>query len=192
MIILGSPASGKTALARRLSADLEVPCLCKDDIKEALFDVLGVGDREASRRLSDASFAAQLRLARWQLDAGLSCIIEGNWRAAHAAAVSALVAASGARPAQVWCRAESDEIARRFAARSRHPGHLDAALTAAEIRQFGAQPPTFLHLAGARAPLNLDGARAPEPRLGGPQWIYDSDRPGSYAELLRELKIWRS
>ena len=44
MIILGSPASGKTTLARRLAAELAVPCLCKDDVKEALFDVLGVAD----------------------------------------------------------------------------------------------------------------------------------------------------
>ena len=71
MIILGSPASGKTTLARRLAAEFSVPCLCKDDIKEALFDVLGVADRAASKRLSDASFAAELRVARTQLEAGL-------------------------------------------------------------------------------------------------------------------------
>jgi len=32
-IILGSPASGKTTLARRLAADFELDCLCKDDIR---------------------------------------------------------------------------------------------------------------------------------------------------------------
>ncbi|HWS64347.1 MAG TPA: AAA family ATPase [Steroidobacteraceae bacterium] len=68
MIILGCPASGKTTLARRLAAELTVPILSKDDIKEALFDVLGFADRERSRRLSDACFAAQLRMAETQLD----------------------------------------------------------------------------------------------------------------------------
>ena len=61
MIILGCPASGKTSLARRLAAELTVPILSKNDIKEALFDVLGFADRERSRRLSDACFAAQKR-----------------------------------------------------------------------------------------------------------------------------------
>src|ERR1700759_2711367 len=84
MIILGSPASGKTTLARRLGRQLGVSCLCKDDVKEALFDVLGVADRSGSRRQSDASFAALLRLAQTQLEAGLSCIVEGNWRPEHA------------------------------------------------------------------------------------------------------------
>jgi len=76
VIILGRPASGKTTLARRLAGDLSVPILSKDDIKEALFEVLGFGDREHSRRLSDACFAAQLRLAERQLEAGLSCLLK--------------------------------------------------------------------------------------------------------------------
>jgi len=55
-IILGSPASGKTTLARRLGLHWSVPVFCKDDVKEALFEALGQGDRAWSRRLSEASF----------------------------------------------------------------------------------------------------------------------------------------
>src|SRR5277367_904766 len=90
-MILGSPASGKTTLARRLAVDLALPTLSKDDVKEALFDLPGRGDREWSRLLSEASFAALVRLARTQLTAGLSCILEGNWRAAHAASLRRLL-----------------------------------------------------------------------------------------------------
>src|SRR5271168_1748958 len=113
-IILGTPASGKTTLARRLSADFSLPCLCKDDIKEALFDSLGPGDRDWSRRLSEASFAALARLAHTQLAAGNSCIVEGNWRESHAAALRSMLANCGARAAQICCRAEPQEIVRRF------------------------------------------------------------------------------
>ena len=60
MIILGPPASGKTGLALRLAAELSRPVLCKDDVKEALFDVLGSTDREGSRRFSEAALAAVL------------------------------------------------------------------------------------------------------------------------------------
>jgi predicted kinase len=60
-IILGSPASGKTTLARRLGVHWSVPVFCKDDVKEALFEALGQGDRAWSRRLSEASFTTLSR-----------------------------------------------------------------------------------------------------------------------------------
>jgi predicted kinase len=172
VIILGRPASGKTTLARRLAAELSVPILSKDDIKEALFEVLGCSDREHSRRLSDASFAAQLRLAETQLEVGLCCLLEGNWRAEHAGGVLEVLARTGARAAQVWCRASAGEIQRRFAARIRHPGHLDCAELAEEVRRTAGLPPAFMD-------------------LHGPRWIYDSEHPAAYDALLRDLKIRR-
>ncbi len=172
MIILGSPASGKTTLARRLSADLSLPCLCKDDIKEALFDDLGTGDRDWSRRLSGASFAALTRLAHTQLATGNSCIVEGNWREPHAAALRSLPEACGARMAQICCRAEPREIVRRFTSRTRHAGHLDAELAHGELAGAAAQQAAFID-------------------LPGPRFVYESDSPGAYAQLLTELKNWR-
>lgn len=170
-IILGSPASGKTTVAQRLSSDLDLPCLCKDDVKEALFEALGSGDRAWSRRLSDASFAALVRLARAQLAAGRSCIVEGNWRAAHARTLGGVLAAYGARAAQIWCRAEPQEIVRRFTSRRRHPGHLDALLAHGELDAAARAPPLFMD-------------------LGGPRWVYCSDSPEAYEELLQSLKRW--
>jgi predicted kinase len=172
LVILGRPASGKTTLARRLAAELSVPILSKDDIKEALFDVLGCGDRERSRRLSEACFAAQLRMAETQLTAGLSCLLEGNWRAEHTGGMLKTMAGSGARCAQVWCCASGAEIQRRFAERVRHPGHLDAAGLEDEVRQTAGLPPAFLD-------------------LPGPRWVYDSEHPAAFPDLIRDLKIWR-
>jgi predicted kinase len=171
-IILGSPASGKTTLARRLSVDLTLPVLCKDDVKEALFDVLGSNDREWSRLLSEASFAALARLARTQLAVGQSSIVEGNWRAAHAPALGAIVAAYGARTAQICCRAEPQEIVRRFTLRKRHAGHMDQLLPEGDVAAAAAQGSEFMDLGG----LRLD---------------YRSDSPEAYGELLRALKSWR-
>jgi predicted kinase len=171
-IILGSPASGKTTLARRLAADLNLPCLCKDDVKEALFDVLGSKDREWSRRLSDASFAALARLSLAMLAAGRSCIVEGNWRAAHAGILSGILTGQGAGAAQIWCRAEPQEIVRRFTLRRRHAGHLDELLPRSELDAAAAQPPAFMDLAG-------------------PRWVYCSDSSTAYAELLQALNSWR-
>jgi predicted kinase len=172
VIILGRPASGKTTLARRLAGELSVPILSKDDIKEALFEVLGYSDREHSRRLSDACFASQLRLAERQLEAGLSCLLEGNWRAEHAGGLLKVQARTGARAAQVWCRASSAEILRRFSKRVRHPGHLDDAGLAEEVEQNAGLPAAFLD-------------------LDGPRWIYESENPAACPALIRDLKIWR-
>jgi predicted kinase len=152
-------------------ADLSLPALCKDDIKEALFDVLGISDRTGSRRFSDASFSVLLRLARRQLDAGLSCMIEGNWRREHAAGLLAILA-SGARAAQIWCHASPRELARRFTERTRHPGHLDGTVPGRPLEQAAPEHPAFFD-------------------LGGPQWVYDSERTDGYPGLVRDLQFWR-
>ncbi|MGC1389061.1 MAG: AAA family ATPase [Steroidobacteraceae bacterium] len=169
--ILGSPASGKTTLARRLAADLGLDCLCKDDIKEALFDVLGPADRERSALLSEASFAALTRLAHTQLAVGRSCILEGNWRASHAEGLAAVLAGHGARAAQICCCAESVEIARRFASRKRHPGHLDELLSRTELHRAVPESPAFMD-------------------LDGPRWVYRSDASETYADLHQALNNW--
>ena len=40
LIISGPPCTGKTTLARRLATDLGLPLMCKDTIKEVLFERL--------------------------------------------------------------------------------------------------------------------------------------------------------
>ena len=158
-IILGAPASGKTTLARRLAADLSLACLCKDDIKEALFDSLGTGERGWSRSLSEASFAVLVRLAAAQLDLGRSAIVEGNWRAAHAAVLRGALDAAATRAIQIWCRAAPSEIVRRFTQRKRHAGHLDSSVPQSEIERAAALPPAFLELPVSAA--SIRATRAP-------------------------------
>jgi len=171
-IILGSPASGKTTLALRLGAELKLPVFSKDDIKEALFDTLGLGDRGWSRRLSEASFNALGRLARTQLAGGRSCIVEGNWRAVHAQVLKSILSGTGSRAAQIWCCAEQREIVRRFTSRRRHAGHLDDALASRELDAAAPQPPAFMD-------------------VDGPRWVYCSDSSTAFAQLLLGLKSWR-
>jgi predicted kinase len=172
VIILGSPATGKTTLAGRLSRDLALPHLCKDDVKEALFDVLGCADRARSRLLSEASFTTLVRLARTQLGAGLSCIIEGNWRALHTPLLAAVLEETRARTAQIWCAAQPQEIVQRFTSRQRHAGHLDGLLPAEEIQAAAEQGPAFLE-------------------LPGPRWLYRSDTPTAYEALRMDIQNWR-
>lgn len=41
IVIQGAPAVGKSTIARRLSQDLSIKLIAKDDIKECLYDALG-------------------------------------------------------------------------------------------------------------------------------------------------------
>ncbi|MGA2779093.1 MAG: AAA family ATPase [Steroidobacteraceae bacterium] len=170
VIILGSPASGKTSLSVALSSDLHIACYRKDEIKEALFDTLGVSERDWSSRLSRASFAVLLRLGSAQACAGLPCMLEGNWRAEHTAALTALAQEAQVPMAQVCCYAEAPEIERRFRSRRRHAGHLDGRPWD-EIAANMPREPVFLDLPGAR-------------------WVYRGEGRGEYAQLRHELGIW--
>jgi predicted kinase len=168
-IILGSPASGKTTLARRLGQHWGLPILCKDDVKEALFEALGQGDRAWSRRLSEASFTTLVHLAERQLALGQSCIVEGNWRAVNVPGLEPMLRATGARAAQIWCCADPAEIVRRFTGRSRHAGHLDALMPPEELARSAREAPAFLD-------------------LEGPRFVFQSDLPEAFEALLRDLQ----
>jgi hypothetical protein len=73
------PEVGKTTLAGPLARELGLPLLTKDDDKEALFDSLGTGDRDWSRRLGAASFEVLFAVATRLLGAGVSCVPEANF-----------------------------------------------------------------------------------------------------------------
>lgn len=152
LLVSGPPASGKTTLARPIAGRLGWPLLEKDAFKEALFAALGAGDADWSRRLSEAAFARQAAAAAEILARGGSLVMEGNFRAAHHAALAGLAARHGAGLAQVACRASPATLAARRAARarsgSRHAGHLDAMRScgpADDLYAPLAVEPTVLH-----------------------------------------------
>jgi predicted kinase len=79
VVVTGAPGPGKTTVAQALAAELELPLVTKDDVKEALFDALGTGDREWSRRLGRAAYDVLFVMARRLLEAGTSCVLESNF-----------------------------------------------------------------------------------------------------------------
>ena len=64
VLVADWPGSGKSTLAAALAAELRLPLLAKDEIKEALMDGLGRPETVAqSRRLGRAAVLVMLRAA---------------------------------------------------------------------------------------------------------------------------------
>ena len=101
----------------------------KDVIKEALFQALGTGDRDWSRRLSTASFNVLLALAERAVAGQRSVIVEGNFRPEHAAVFERLRVQHGVQLVQILCGGSGRVLVERFENRvrrqARHAGHLD-------------------------------------------------------------------
>lgn len=118
------PAAGKTTVARALADELALPVVSKDDIKEQLYEALGVGDVEWSQRLGGASYALIFVLAAELLGAGQAVILDANFFAdRHEERFREL---PPHRVAQVHCHAPLDVLLDRFNGRGeRHSGHLD-------------------------------------------------------------------
>jgi predicted kinase len=126
VLVGGWPASGKTTLARALAQELGTACLCKDDVKEALMDVLGgPGDVAESRRLGVAAVTAVLRMAQ----GCPSAVIDSTWFDYSLPLVRTLAGPF----AEVRCRVPVDIARRRYRDRVRDPRHLDGARSQDEL-----------------------------------------------------------
>jgi len=123
VLVTGVPGSGKTTLARELSVRLRLPLLSMDTIKEQLFTTLGVGDRAWALQLRTASLAVI-----WSLlpDCPDGAIVD-LWldpERDRGVAQSGLTRAGVGPVLEVLCAPPAAVAAARYAARSRHPGHL--------------------------------------------------------------------
>jgi predicted kinase len=128
VLVGGWPGSGKSTLAVALAAELGLPLLAKDEIKEALADSLGApADVAASQRLGRAAVVAMLRVARRCPGA----VLDSTWFDYTAAPVAALPG----RVVEVRTALPRELARRRYAARAgdRHAGHLDQERTDDEL-----------------------------------------------------------
>jgi len=168
IVVSGAPGTGKSTIARELGADLRFCVLSLDPIKEALADVLGLGDEDWSNRVGDAAAEVVFRQAAGFPDA----IAEGWWRGARRD--RAVAEFSGA--VEVFCHCVPELAAARMAARhgtGRHPIHRDV------INPAGAGAPA--HVASLAATVTPLG-------LGGPLVDVDTGAPGAQARAVAAVR----
>ena len=118
VLVGGWPASGKTTLARALAVELQMPCLSKDEVKEALLDALGAAATVAeSRRIGTAAVHCVLRVAR-----GLDgAVIDSTWFDYALPLVNELPGIK----VEIRCTAALEVVRDRFVSRRRDARHLD-------------------------------------------------------------------
>ena len=126
ILVNGVPASGKSTVSRRISAELALPLLALDTVKEALFAELGTGDRLHNRRFGRASYGAIWALVG-AFPASAAVVVDA-WFGFQPLDVlqDHLSRAAVTRSVEVWCTAPPEVIAQRYAERAgaRHAGHL--------------------------------------------------------------------
>lgn len=131
IVVTGAPAAGKTRLAKQISKQLRIPMLSKDDVKEALFERIGVEDRETSHILGRGAIQSILNVGERILKAKVDVILEANFdRETESAVIRDLAKKTRARLLQVYVDCDSTEAFERYQQRvveeDRHPGHFDA------------------------------------------------------------------
>lgn len=128
ILVTGIPASGKSALAEKLSADLSLPWFSKDRIKEELFDTIGFSSREEKVRLGTASTSILYYLAEQMMQCRKCFILENNFEANSGPGLLRMLERYEYRALTLHLTGDYTRIYERFLQREssllRHPGHV--------------------------------------------------------------------
>ncbi len=151
VLVNGVPASGKTTIAREVTAGLlrdgiaAVP-LGLDTVKEALYAHFGTGDRDHNRRLGRACYQAIFETIA-QFPTELVAVVDA-WHGFQPPEIleAHLARAEVGRMVEIWVRVAPATAAARYRARSasRHPGHPPASYAEELLDLAGRARPTGL------------------------------------------------
>lgn len=144
VVVSGAPGTGKSTVAEALAAALHLQLLSLDPLKEAIADVLGLGDEDWSNRTGDASAEIIFRLSGTTPGA----VVEGWWRRERRERALAEFAGG----VEVFCRCAPELAVERAQARlgsTRHLIHRDV-INPSLLDQLA-------HIAATVEPLHLSG-----------------------------------
>jgi len=134
ILVTGLPASGKTTLAHIVGQHLNWPVLDKDVFLETLYAQNVVASMALRRTLSQQADIAFQRAALNLRQA----VLVSHWRPRHGPANTGTptdwVPDHFDWVIEVHCACPLETCITRFRTRTRHPGHLDATRTEADVR----------------------------------------------------------
>lgn len=141
IIVTGAPAAGKTILSKKLAERFNLPVINKDEIKEMLFDNLGIKDKEWALKLGAASFELTYFFVEKMLQTGKPFIVEGNFGNEYATkSFLDIKSRCNYKTLQLFCHAEDKVLYERYISRDnsgeRHPGHGKLMLGFEEYRKI--------------------------------------------------------
>ena len=130
IFITGLPSTGKTTLSKMLSAELHLPLIGKDTIKEMMFDTVGYSDREWSKKIGYSSYEIMYYIAEEEIKAGRTIILESNFkRLENSKRFQELQIEYNFEALQIVCYGDPEVLFNRFKTRAesgnRHKGHDD-------------------------------------------------------------------
>jgi predicted kinase len=153
VVVCGPPGSGKSTLATALAAELRLPLVAKDGVKEVLMAVLPPADVDASRLLGRAAIAVMFAVAARSPP---GAVLDGNlYRSLAAGEIAHLPGVV----VEVFCRCRRETALARYRTRVRLAGHFDDARTDEEIWNDEVTEP----VAGGWPVLDLDTERPVDP-----------------------------
>ena len=173
LILQGGPATGKTTLGKRIAKEFQFPYFSKDNIKELLFDFIGLPTTPAllndnsiqntsydenegklsGMKIDEASVAILFQLIEAHIQVQKSCIIDGTFDEFHSSTFKKLKSKYFFFPIQIYCYADLDVLSQRYKERAetreRHPGHFDNLL----LQSFLEDPSRY-----DLRPIDIEGA----------------------------------
>ena len=142
IIVAGIPAAGKTTYAKHIASKLKIPLICKDAIKEKLYDVIhyDTSNRENSKLYGAASYAVFFHVAKCLMKAGVSFVLESNFIPSSADTLLPLIEEYKYSPLTVLFDAEIKTLHERFCKRDvtdeRHPGLISKSNVFSDLEYF--------------------------------------------------------
>ncbi|MBT3584208.1 MAG: AAA family ATPase [Halobacteriovoraceae bacterium] len=130
LLLQGPPGSGKTYIGKRLSSELGILHVSKDDLKETFFDALGNEEAETSKKLGMLSNKLLFKLIEKVPGNNSHIIIESNFDPELGKVE--LINALGDKEitiVEIFLTASNEVLKKRFKERwesgERHRGHVD-------------------------------------------------------------------
>jgi predicted kinase len=128
ILVAGMPASGKTSFAKRLSSELKIPLITKDEIVEILYDKVGFRSSRKKQALNVSSMEIMFQIAESLMKVKKMMILESCFDKTMQAKLEELINQYSYTPLTLLFEGKTEVLYNRYIERDmspeRHKGHV--------------------------------------------------------------------